>query len=181
MKTADKVLLITVALINYAVAALIILSRFVGIFRPFDGIIAFHLGNGKLETAVLVFAVILILAVGTSFFVIVADSSKYRLIDRKDTLVINDDVQGKSEITFDAVRAIASRKCRTFRFVQEVKCDLYMKKDEPVLDIRLRPVQDTVLTEATVQMREAVVQAIAEQTGITIGRVRILILPYRQK
>lgn len=181
MKTADKILLVLIALIDYALAALIILSRFLGIVHVFDGIIAFHLQNGAWETAVVVFTIVLLIAVGTSFLVIVSDSAKYRLTDRNDTLVLSEDAQGKSEITFEAIRSIATRKCRTFRFVQDVKCDLYMKKGEAVLDIRLRPQQDTILTDASEQLRSAVVQTIAEQTGITVSKVRMLILPYRQK
>lgn len=181
MRTSDKLLLIMIAIINYAVAALIILSRFLGVYRPFDGIISFSLSNKTWETTVLIFAIILTVIVGTSLFIIVSRASKYRLVDRNDTIALAGDENGTAAITFDALRAIAVKKCKSFRYVSECNCDVWVRRDELHLDMRLRPMQDTKLTDATQEIRSAVTEAVREQTGLSVSDIRILILPYKIK
>ena len=180
MRSSDRFLLILLAVVSYALAVLVILSHFVGVFHALDGIITFTLYDATLETICLALFVLIALTVGTSLFVIVSRSYRYRLVNRQDSIELSRDELGVSEITFDALRAIAEKKCRSFRYVSECSCDVDVIQGSTVMYVRLRTLPDTVLTDTSREVREVLSRTIAEQTGIKVSDIRVLVLPFRQ-
>lgn len=179
MRTSDRILLILIAIVSIAVAVLLILSHFVGITIGYENVLSFSLNDAVMEDVCIAIAALIALTVGTSLFVIVSRSYKYRLIHRQDIVQITADEKGNAEITFDALRALAVRRCKTFRWVSDCSCDVDVIKNGIVLFVKLRPVNDTVLTNASEQLREELHRSIWEQTGIRLAQVRVLILPYK--
>ncbi|MBQ9949114.1 MAG: hypothetical protein IJO93_00125 [Clostridia bacterium] len=182
MRTSDKILLVLLALLNFAASVITILAEFVKVSIPyFDGILTFNLRNDSLETLCAVFFIVLTLIVGTSLLIIVSRASKYRLINRNDTVLLNTHEPGTSEITFEALRMMAKKKCMSFRFVEDCTADVEKSGNDISMYIRIRPQADTALLNAADELKRELCASIEGQTGIVLKQVKVIILPYKAK
>lgn len=183
MRTADKVLLVLLALVNYALAVLVILAEFIQVnLGVLEDMLSFPaaLGyNGTLEAVIYIVFIAAALIVGTSLLVIVSRSANYRPVNRNDTISICDD--GSMEITYEALRVMSKKKCMTYRFVVDCSTDVDAAGGELTLFVKLRPTPDTVLTDALAQLKKELAENIENQTGLAVKKIKILVLPYKTR
>ena len=176
MRTSDKILLILLALINYAVAILVIMSVGFNV-RIFDDILTFSLHNEALESICCIFVVVLTAILGTGLLSIVFRSGNYRLEKRNDTVKLSDN--GSVEITYEALRSMTKKKCMTFKFVSDCSTDVNMTDGQLTLYIRLRPYPDTILTDEIEKLKSELARTVERQTGIVVQNIKVLVLSYK--
>ena len=175
MKWFDRVFLILAALI------LIALSIFaagvqLGLFRGlYDDLFA-TINNGLTVNTIIVCAVCAVIFVMAFRLLVASMSSGEKRETAPDSVLIKTTNEGTIRLAVSAVDSMVQRSARTVQSVRDVSSRIFVtENDNLAVQLNVSFVVDTVVSEATVQVQEAVKSYLEQHTGISVGEVKVFV------
>lgn len=182
MRIFDRILFIMLAVVHFAAGILVLLSETAFESKvTLSGLLSNAIGNHQSALVVCAGAVAVLFIFGAFFISVVISSRNYVKDNSHNSIRMPVEGSGSASITVEAIRAIAKKKCLSFRFVSDCTTDVREHDGEIELRVKIKPYADVILPTAVKELQDELMSTVQAQTGIVTRSVSVVVLPYTDK